>query len=115
MQLPIMVTHGLYSVNPGCSLDRELSGIVEPCGSVANRQSVIDMTLRQVHLLLSGVLGNVAMGLPHGDIQLRTKPQEQFLPHDAHEGSISRGVTLALLEVLCGDDALVELLVAILA
>ena len=73
------------------------------------------MALRQVHFLLSGVLGNVAMGLPHGDIQLRTKPQEQFLPHDAHEGSVSRGVTLALLEVLCGDDALVELLVAILA
>ena len=115
MQLPIMVTHRLYSVNPGCSLNGELSGIIEACGSVANRQSVVDVTLRQVHFLLSGVLGNVAMGLPHGDIQLGTKPQEQFLPHDTHEGSISRGVTLALLEVVCGDDALVELLVAILA
>ena len=115
MQLPIMVTHGLYSVNPGCSLNGELSGIIEACGSVANCQSVIDMALRQVHFLLSGVLGNVAMGLPHRDVQLGTKSQEQFFPHDAHEDSVSRGVTLALLEVLCGDDALVELLVAILA
>ena len=115
MQLPIVVTHRLYCVNPGRSLNDELSGIVEACGSVANRQSVIDMTLRQVHFLLSGVLGNVAMGLPNGDIQLGTKSQEQFLPHDAHEGSVSRGVTLALLEVVCGDDALVELLVAIFA
>lgn len=115
MQLPIMVTHGLYSVNPGCSLNGELSGIIEACGSVANCQSVIDMALRQVHFLLSGVLGNVAMGLPHRDVQLGTKSQEQFFPHDAHEDSVSRGVTLALLEVLCGDDALVELLMAILA
>ena len=70
MQLPIVVTHGLYGVNPFRSFDGELSGIVEACGSVANCQSVVDMALRQVHFLFSGVLCDVAMGLPHRDIQL---------------------------------------------
>lgn len=115
MQLSIVMPHWLHGVNTVCSLDGELSGIVEACRSVANRQSVVDVALRLVHFLLSGVFGNVAMSLPHWDVQLRTKSKKQFLPHDAHEGGVSHRVTLALFEVVCGDDALVEFLVAILA
>lgn len=115
MQLPIVVPHWLYGVKPVSPLNGELSGVIEPCESVANCQSVVEMALRQVHFLLSGILCYVAMGLPHRHIQFGAKPKEQFLPHDAHEGSVSRRAVFALLDVFCGDDALVELLVAILA
>ena len=74
-------------------------------------QRVVGMSLRQHQQILPRSLGDVAPGLHNGDRKLLPKPPQQRHAHDAHEGCVAGGAALALLDVRCHDNALVELIV----
>lgn len=110
MQLPVMVPHGLYPINPLLLWDHGNFSDPKPMLSLGNCQGIIRMGFIQLQQLCPSVLGNVTLRLNNRDRQFLPKPLKQRLPHDSHEGSVSHGRPLPLFQHGQLDQALVKVL-----
>lgn len=87
---------------------------VEAVSTLCNGKSIIRVRFRELEKLFPCRLRDVALCFCNRDGELCSEPLYQCLTHNTHEGGVSRRAALACPELLDGNDAEVELLVAIL-
>ena len=111
VQLTVVMSHRADGVKSVRLTDIWQVFCAKALRAVRDCQRVVGMALRQHQKILPRSLGDVAPGLHNGDRKLLPKPPQQRHAHDAHEGCVAGGAALALLDVRCHDNALVELIV----